>query len=162
LREIGTIDETASVDVRARELAAVGAPGVDDGGEIDAVDGAVLDHIRDAGPTVRSTFAAVGDVVEIGVGERAVADLTEVDDAVGVAVGGPFDAEVRVRIEWISQLCVAVVIPRVRRMAAVCSEVEGGCGSVGCRAPGGRNKPSPPPMLLKTKMFSAALVTVGR
>ena len=40
---------------------------------------------------VDALLAAVGNVVAVVVGKRPVSALAVVDDAVGVAVGGPFD-----------------------------------------------------------------------
>lgn len=41
--------------------------------------------------TIATAFAAVGDVVGVRVGKRAIPNLSEVDDAIAIAVGGPFD-----------------------------------------------------------------------
>ena len=85
--EIGSADNSVVVDVAVKLALSIRAPSAEECGEVDAIDCVVARDIAGAW----SDFATVGDAVGIRISELAAEDLPVIHDAVGVAVGGPFD-----------------------------------------------------------------------
>ena len=94
IEEIGQVlgvHDSTSINITARLLATGSAPVVEQTSEINAVHGTGLIDVGRAWVTVRALLAAVGDIVGVEIVEIARANLSVVDDAVVVAVGGVFD-----------------------------------------------------------------------
>ena len=85
--KIWSIDYAVVIHIRARIFAAASAPRCENHCKVHRIDNAV--EIDVAGAWVE--FADVRDSVGIRIDEFSAEDLAVVHDAVGVAVGGPFD-----------------------------------------------------------------------
>ena len=88
--KVCTIDFTIAVDVGLRKDRVDRSPEREYGTKIRAVNDLV---VGDVGVLALWLFADIRDAVGVGVGELAGEDLAVVDDAVVVAVGGPFGDE---------------------------------------------------------------------
>ena len=86
--EVGAVHESVPIEIRLRGWRD-GAPFAEEHAEIAAVDDVIYVDVTDA--AIVAGLAAVGDVVGVRVGEGTGKDLAVVDDAIGVAVGGPFE-----------------------------------------------------------------------
>ncbi len=85
--EVGSADNSVEVDVAVIFALSIRAPSAEECGEVDAVNRVVARNI--AGAWI--DFANVWDSVGIRIDKLAAENLSIVHDAVGVAVGGPFD-----------------------------------------------------------------------
>ena len=86
--EICTIHESVPIEIRPRGWRH-DAPFAEEHAKIAAVDDVI--HVDVTKAAAVAWLAAIGDVVGVRVGELTVEDLAVVDDAVRVAVGGPFE-----------------------------------------------------------------------
>ena len=93
--KIWSIDYPILIHIRARIFAAASAPRCENHRKVHRIDNAVEIDVAGAGVD----FADVWDAVGIRIDKLAAEDLTVVDDAVGVAVGGVFDQTLGVRGE---------------------------------------------------------------
>ena len=99
--KIWSIDDAIVIHICARIFAAASAPRCENHCKVHRIDSAILIDVAGA----RVDFADVWDSVGICIDEFSAEDLSVIHDAVGVAVGGPFDDEADIAL-------FACIVPR--------------------------------------------------
>ena len=92
--KIRAVDGAIVVEIGVELAFARRRPQVHEDRDLDTVHLAVAADVAEAWIAADAGVAAVRDVVRVGVDEFARENLAVIDDAVGVAVGGPFDESV--------------------------------------------------------------------